>query len=89
MSAISLFINCSPERKKSRKRSSCDLIVKPPDGGYGWVIVVSSFLLQAVGGGVAFSFGVFFVEFLLTFDQGKGITAWDWLNKHGFTFWSR
>ena len=37
---------------------------------------MSSFLLQAVGGGVAFSFGVFFVEFLLTFDEGKGITAW-------------
>ena len=73
---FSLLYNCSAEHKKSHKRSSYDLIVKPPDGGYGWVIVMSSFLLQAVGGGVAFSFGVFFVEFLLAFNQGKGTTAW-------------
>ena len=61
---------------KSIKRRSFDLIVTPPDGGYGWVIVASSFFLQAISGGIAFSVGVFFVEFLTEFNQGKGMTAW-------------
>ena len=63
-------------KDKLSKMSSYDLVATPPDGGYGWVIVTSSFLLQAIGGGVSFSFGVFFVELLPEFDQGKGATAW-------------
>ena len=47
-----------------------------PDGGYGWVVVVASFLLQTVSGGIAFSVAVYFVEFLETFKGGKGETAW-------------
>ncbi len=61
---------------KPEKRAAYNRIITPPDGGYGWVVVTSSFLLQAIGGGVAFSFGVFFVEFLATFAEGKGTTAW-------------
>ncbi|KAI9298764.1 MFS general substrate transporter, partial [Neoconidiobolus thromboides FSU 785] len=36
-----------------------------PDGGYGWLIVVASFLMQACSFGVAAGFGVF-VEFYYT-----------------------
>ncbi len=61
---------------KSSLLKGANIIIAPPDGGYGWVVVMSSFLLQAIGGGIAFSVGVFFVEFLGTFGQGKGATAW-------------
>ena len=51
-------------------------VYRAPDGGYGWIIVFSSFMLQAISGGIAFSVGIYFVEFLETFGQGKGQTAW-------------
>ncbi|XP_053403430.1 monocarboxylate transporter 9-like [Mercenaria mercenaria] len=46
------------------------------DRGYAWVIVVAAFLLQAINGGVRFSYGLYFVEFLNEFNKGKGQTAW-------------
>lgn len=49
---------------------------RPIDGGYGWIIVMASFLLQAISGGIAFSVGVFFVEFLEAFKDTNGRTAW-------------
>ncbi len=64
------------DKKLGDQKSDYDVVITPPDGGYGWVVVASSFLLQAIGGGIAFSFGVFFVEFLSTFSQGSGTTAW-------------
>ena len=51
-------------------------VYKAPDGGYGWVIVFCSFMLQAISGGIAFSVGIYFVEFLDTFGRGTGATAW-------------
>lgn len=49
---------------------------RPLDGGYGWIVVVASFLMQTISGGLAFSVGVYFVEFLETFKEGAGNTAW-------------
>ena len=46
------------------------------DRGYAWVIVATSFFLQAIQSGVRFSYGLFFIEFLKEFNKGKGQTAW-------------
>lgn len=48
----------------------------PPDGGWGWMVVLSSFLIHVIADGIVYSFGVFFVEFLDYFKGGKGETAW-------------
>lgn len=49
---------------------------KPPDGGYGWVVVFASFFVNLIADGITFSFGVIFVEFLKHFGEGKAKTAW-------------
>ncbi|XP_064615167.1 uncharacterized protein LOC135479278 [Liolophura sinensis] len=48
----------------------------PPDGGWGWMVVFSSFLIHVVADGIVYSFGIFYVEFLDFFKGGKGETAW-------------
>lgn len=49
---------------------------RAPDGGWGWVIVFASFMVNLIADGITFSFGVIFMEFLHVFNQGKSKTAW-------------
>lgn len=49
---------------------------KPPDGGYGWVIVFAAFMVNLIADGITFSFGVIYVELLKYFGEGKAKTAW-------------
>ncbi|XP_065075123.1 monocarboxylate transporter 5 [Ochlerotatus camptorhynchus] len=48
----------------------------PPDGGWGWMVVLASFCIHIVTDGMTYSFGIFYVEFLEYFKEGKGYTAW-------------
>ena len=48
----------------------------PPDGGWGWVIVMSSFLCNLIVDGIAYTFGVFLPKFVIYFNEGKGTVAW-------------
>ncbi|XP_076336091.1 LOW QUALITY PROTEIN: monocarboxylate transporter 13-like [Tachypleus tridentatus] len=48
----------------------------PPDGGWGWVVVFSSFMIHVLADGVTYTFGIFYVEFLKYFHETKGVTAW-------------
>ncbi|KAH9500382.1 hypothetical protein Btru_071684 [Bulinus truncatus] len=47
-----------------------------PDGGWGWVIVLSSFSISLLVDGVCFSFGIFFDEFRSQFNTNKSETSW-------------
>lgn len=49
---------------------------KAPDGGWGWVVVFASFMINMIADGITFSFGIFNVEFLKYFGDSKGKTAW-------------
>lgn len=49
---------------------------KIPDGGYGWIVVLSSLLLSLIADGVSFSFGLLYIEFLHEFKSSKSTTAW-------------
>ncbi|KAJ8972063.1 hypothetical protein NQ317_010932 [Molorchus minor] len=49
---------------------------RPPDGGWGWMVVLASFVVNLIADGITFSFGVIFVEFLKYFGENRGTTAW-------------
>lgn len=49
---------------------------RAPDGGWGWVVVAASFMVNLIADGITFSFGVMFVEFHHYFGEGKSKTAW-------------
>ena len=74
------------EKKKERQRhasqesngsteSLSNLIPTPPDGGWGWLIVAASMVNHIIVDGIAFTFGVFYLEFLNYFKESKGKTA--------------
>jgi MFS family permease len=46
----------------------------PPDGGYGWVVVVGSFLALFATYGVQYTYGVFQQEYLVTY-EGRASTG--------------
>ncbi|XP_035211198.1 monocarboxylate transporter 12-like isoform X2 [Stegodyphus dumicola] len=51
-------------------------IPEPPDGGFGWVIVAASFLCNLILDGIAYTFGIFFMEFVRYYEVPKGKVAW-------------
>lgn len=46
------------------------------DGGWGWMIVWVSFMAQLLSFGSPQSVGVLYPEWLIAFQEGKGMTAW-------------
>ncbi|KAI8480514.1 hypothetical protein Bbelb_417500 [Branchiostoma belcheri] len=48
---------------------------RPPDGGWGWVVVASTFFVNMLVIGNMKSFGVFFAEFREVFQESAGITS--------------
>ncbi|XP_033747170.1 monocarboxylate transporter 13-like [Pecten maximus] len=63
-----------------RKQSLADVInehpisIQAPDGGWGWMVVFSSFIFNMLLDGVIFTYGIFFPEFLRYFGESKGKT---------------
>ncbi|XP_055314632.1 uncharacterized protein LOC129575272 isoform X6 [Sitodiplosis mosellana] len=77
----SISSSSSESTSSSSDSSSSDDIsqfaeAKPPDGGWGWVIVFASFMVNLIADGITFSFGVIYVELLKYFGEGKAKTAW-------------
>lgn len=65
----------SSRRSSSSDGSSGAGSVKPPDGGWGWVVVLGSFVAHLIADGCSFSFGVLYAELLDYFGESKGKTA--------------
>ncbi|KAL1455950.1 hypothetical protein WDU94_000714 [Cyamophila willieti] len=63
------------EQKKQAKSESRPVITRPLDGGYGWVIVVASFVCNTIVDGIANSFGIFIDILSTSFDEDKGNVA--------------
>lgn len=52
---------------------------KPPDGGYGWAIVVGAFLVQFWVSGLVKSYGVLFVEIMEEFSDNTSAAMAAWI----------
>lgn len=48
----------------------------PPDGGWGWLVLFGSTLVNILVPGTVKSFGVLFVEFLEVFEASPAEAAW-------------
>ncbi|XP_019646473.1 PREDICTED: monocarboxylate transporter 13-like [Branchiostoma belcheri] len=48
---------------------------RPPDGGWGWVVVASTFFVNMLVVGTLKSFGVFYAEFREVFQESAGMTS--------------
>ena len=59
---------------EANDENDCEAPV-PPDGGWGWVVTFSSFMISFLVDGVCYTFGIFFPEFLRYFGGSKGKTA--------------
>ena len=49
-----------------------DYIPEPPDGGWGWVIVVASFFGNFLVDGIAYCFGIYLIEYARYFETNVG-----------------
>ena len=67
--------SCSSESLLSTDSSSVSL-PPPPDGGYGWIIVISAFFISLISDGISFSFGILYSELLAQFEESKSLTSW-------------
>ena len=50
-------------------------MVKIQDGGYGWIVVLASFMCNFTVDGICYTFGLFLPFFMEEFQSGKAITA--------------
>ncbi|KAG8040360.1 hypothetical protein G9C98_000931 [Cotesia typhae] len=48
----------------------------PPDGGWGWLVLLAAVMVNVLIPGTIKSFGVLFVEFLNVFESGSAMAAW-------------
>ncbi|KAL4220520.1 Mct1p [Mactra antiquata] len=65
-----------PTEERSKTPTSDDDRITPPDGGWGWMVVLASFMIHVIADGIVYSFGIFYIEFLNYYKGGKGETAW-------------
>lgn len=66
---------CLEEQQIVNDEDEIELVDPAPDGGYGWVIVLASFMCNLVVDGIAYTFGLFFHYFVNHFGASKGKTA--------------
>ncbi|XP_019619231.1 PREDICTED: uncharacterized protein LOC109466069 [Branchiostoma belcheri] len=87
--------NQTTERDRRRSESTAkdtgsggpeDTQAAAPDGGWGWMIVLSGFIVEICLGGFARAVGVFFVEFVDAFGVGSADISWSISIMCGITF---
>lgn len=70
--------NSADSKKVDREITEEDVeyVVVAPDGGYGWVVTVASFLCILISDGILFSFGLILSELERVFDEPVAKVAW-------------
>ncbi|CAH2034426.1 unnamed protein product, partial [Iphiclides podalirius] len=69
-------VSSSGSSSSSDDEELSDAKARPLDGGWGWVVVFASFMVNLIADGITFSFGVFYPHFLEYFGASKSKTAW-------------
>ena len=72
--------NNAPSEPQDNNQGDDDLVAADegpavptvPDGGWGWIVVLGSFMIHVIADGIAYSFGVFVEDFATHFDCSKG-----------------
>lgn len=59
-----------------RKCSGANVYTKVPDGGWGWAVAVAFFFVEVFTYGVIKSFGVFFKELMVYFEESNSRISW-------------
>jgi len=55
---------------------SADAVPVPPDGGWGWVVVIASFTCNLILDGIAYTFGVLLNPLVKDFDSDSATVSW-------------
>lgn len=58
------------------KNDGVEYDLVPPDGGWGWLVLAGSMMVNILIPGTIKSFGVLFVEFLDVFKASPATAAW-------------
>ncbi|GFY57950.1 monocarboxylate transporter 14 [Trichonephila inaurata madagascariensis] len=65
------------EAPKSEEEGDTTVAVpRPPDGGWGWMVVLGSFMCNVIVDGIIFSYGLFLPELSKDLNASKGKLAW-------------
>lgn len=51
-------------------------VPKPPDGGWGWMVVLASFMCNLILDGIAYTFGILLKPLVQDFDSDAGTISW-------------
>lgn len=65
-----------PEVESGNGSDDDEYEMVPPDGGWGWLVLAGSVLVNILVPGTVKSFGVLFVEFLEVFNATPAAAAW-------------
>lgn len=71
-----LSLSCNRSQIGTDTISTMTSSTKIQDGGWGWAIIAASFMAQLLAYGSPQSVGVLYPEWLHTYQEGKGMTAW-------------
>lgn len=81
MTEVQTNLNCSSSSQVDTLQTNGldtdvpDLVPKAPDGGWGWVVVVSSFMIHFVLDGICYAFGILLPSYAEYFNASSASTG--------------